>query len=401
MLNRNSQIGYKIEASEGVEESLSDSDFLSNSADNDNKVSPNEVDRGLTRGTLTPQAMLKGGRLGEIHFAQELVGGGAAAAAPWHTGLRCSGFAAGVQLKKITVGSITNGPYKAGQVIGNNATLGSATAKGIFVRMINATTLVYEPTTGTFANGDVVYNYAVSQASSTQSGSPSNAGYAFRPLTENASTTPPTATVERRLGGERHTIVGARARGSLMLAVDNPAKLRTEFRGCPVFDGSNAGRPRTGSAAVITAVGTTPKPCKGMPLKLGSYAPPVITQLEIDLGNELTDRATMTDAELVGSGNLAPRIGNRRITAKIDPEYVVGASFGYIENLVNSGVTFEFNTEVGASSDANGVVQLYAPAAQIIGEHQPGDRGGITTVNPTLLLTGSQDDELVIWHVFG
>jgi hypothetical protein len=401
MLNRNSQVAAKLEGTEGVAEVLAAADFRSNAKDHSHGYEPSEYERGITRGTLTPLPTLKGARMARVGFVEELVGGGKSAAAPWHTDLQCMGFLS-VALKMVNIGAFSGGSgWVEGQLLGNNAAFGSATKVVRFVKTLAGTPdkVVYMPVSGSaLADTETLYNYDTPQVSAAVDSAPDDAGFGFRPLTESDSAGTKTATVRRWLGGELHDIIGARAAGSLMLNANQPGLLTVNYRGCPVLHATTH-RPLTGNAVTIPAVGVTPKMCLGMPLKLGDYEPPVLTRCEIDFGITLADRPTMTDKHIASSGNMPPRIGGRQIRAALDPEYVINSTFDIV-GRANTGETFLARTEIGDVTHGNGLLIVHAPQAQITGNIEPGDREGITTQDLSLLLCGSQDDELFLWHVF-
>jgi|GEM_PF-5163590 len=406
MLQKFSQIVRKLQAVVGTAETLADADCLANASEHNHLYDVAAIDRGLTLGTLTAQEQLAGTRMMEVHFTTELVGGAASTPAPWHTDLKCAGFQESA-LKVASIGSYTDGPFVVGELVGNHASQASATKTARVVHVGISGKLVFMPILSTFVNTDVMYSYGASVgASVTLSSTLSNAGYSFRPLTETDSAAPATATVQRFLGGELHTAIDAYNRATLMMNLNMPAKLRCEYRGIPDLELSsdtNPGRPRTGSRRTVTAVGATPTACKGMPIKLNTqgtaYAPPVLTKFELDLGNVIADRPTITDQAVLESGNLGPRISGREFSLALDPDYVAGAGFDFIAKNVN-GSTFEAFGSVGKTTDTNGMVALFAPKAQIVGQQQLGDREGVATIEPRLKLAGQSDDELYIWHVF-
>lgn len=407
MLTRVKQTGRKIEGTEGVEETLNAAEFAGNFKESAYTSDITEYERELQRATLTPQPVLKGHRTGKRSFMEELVGGTASAAAPWHTDLRAMGFAT-FGLKVISLDTVTQGPFRVGQRIGNNATEGSATVTGVVVKQIagSPVRLVYRPLVGAFNDTHTIYNYGVSPQASApvlSASSPANAGFGFVPLSEADGVLPPSATVEERFGGYRYTIIGARATGGLSLRMSEPALLRCEYQGAPVYDSANPGRPRTGAVVTgIQAFATAPRVVKGIPLELrdGSTAyTPILTELPIELNNTLAPRATIANNDLADSGYLATRITGRRLTANLDPEKVVAGTFDY-DALMNLGRPFSLSAEVGAFNDANGLLVLHAPAVQPTGSLQHGDRDGQVTQPHEVLFTGDMDDELQVYHVF-
>lgn len=404
MLNRSAQIGLKVEGTEGTEETLLAAHYSGNRKESSNRLTRTEYERDLQRSSLTRLGVLPGPRLQNINFTEEIVGGAASTAAPWHTTLAALGFA-GVGLKVVTAATITDGPFKTGQIVGNHATQGSATKTAVFVKQIagSPNKLVYMLLTGSdFSSADTMYNYATTQTSASLSGSAAAAaaGYGFRPVSETDSVVPSSVTAERRLGGLRHTIVGARATGGLTIKHGEPLLLRCELQGCPVLD--SGGAPRTGSpVASVPSVGAAPVVGKGVPFILRDDADykPICTMLDVRIENALAGRPTINDHDFVSSGYLATRITGRKISASIDPEMVLPATFDAV-GLLHSGSTLEMLLEVGGTTQTNGLVIVHAGAAQHVGDFEPGDRDGVTTAPVTLDFTGTADDEFSIFHVF-
>lgn len=398
MLVRTRQTGIKVQSVSGTEETLAAANFGNNNYEQGFSYSAGEFERPVQRATLTPLENAKGARLLKISRKQELVGGGISSQPNWHTDLMACGFAA-TQMKVAAIGSLANATqFKPGMRIGNNATEGSATKTGVLAR-VSATKIWYVPGTGTFASADVVYGYPASglQPSGTLTGSPANGGYRLAPQSETDAVTPTIVTAEARDGAQKHTLIDGRGTGSISLKMNEPVMLSSEITGCPVFDTDTFTPRSSGYMANVPSVGTTPSVCKGIALTVGG-ATPVLTMLDIDLGNTVTPRGTMANNDVALSGYKGVRVSNRKITARIDPEWAI-ADKDYVKAMTK-GDTFELIAEVGLTSNANGLVLIHGPAVQVTGDIAPGDRDGITTVEPNLLFTGSGDDELVLYHCF-
>ncbi len=399
MLSRLYQSGIKEEAAVGTEETLVAADFAGVFRDQSYTGAATEEERNVQRSTLTQLPTLKGAKLLKISRTEELLGGGAATAAKWHSVLKACGFTS-AQAKVAAIGSLANATqFKPGMRLGNNATEGSATKTGVLAR-VSGGKIWYVPGTGTFASGDVVYGYPASglQPSGTLSGSPANGGYRFNPLTETPSAAPATVTMELRDGEQRHTLVAGRGTGSLILKMNESIKLKSEMTGPQVYDTDGVTPRAAGFITGIPAIGTTPSVCKGMSMMVDG-ATPVLTMLEIDFGNTVTPRGTMASNDFVSSGYKETSITDRKVTCRIDPENVL-AEKNWVKSMA-AGTTFEMWAEAGSPADANGLVLVHAPAAQTTGEITPGDRNGRATVEPNVQFTGAGDDELFIWHLFG
>lgn len=399
MLLRNSQIGVEIQADEDTPATLASGDFSGNTSEHSFDYNFEYAERNITRASMTPLGALPGGRMGTIKCTEEVVGGNAdiATDAPWHRKVRVGGFSV-TQLKAFTVGARSGGEFAVGQRVGNNATEGSATATGIVAYLHDVTTdkLVILPLTGNFANGETVYAYTGAAVSATIGSVLANAGAGFRPLTETEAAAPPCATVERRMGGEVHRIVSARGKFTMAFEWGLPLKIASEMMGPVTLDGTT-GRPDEDSAFTPATVGIAPTVCLANRLTFGSYSP-VVTKLEIQVDNTLAARKTMGDS-LEDSGYLATRIGDRKISVTMDPEYQQNDVLDIIGRAA-LGTTVEIVAQAGVVTTGNGLVVVYVPAAQITQNPSFGDRDGIVAADITMTATGTSDDELYIFHVF-
>ncbi|MFZ2875476.1 MAG: hypothetical protein WAZ94_13465 [Phycisphaerales bacterium] len=397
-LTRTTQIGFKLETTEGTPETLSAGDFAGNFKDDKHTLQVGEYDRALKRGSLSEEQKIRTARMESITFTCELVGGGAATETKWQEVLRGMGFKK-TQLKVMTLGSVTDGPFVCGTRIGNNATEGSATKTGTAVVQLatSPAKLVYVPGTGAFADTDTVYSYGVSpQVSAPVDSAPSNAGYEFAPMSENSSQTPPSATLERREGGLAHTITAARGKGSLSFRMNEVPLLSAEFQGCPVLEDGNP--PAGAEVTSIPVLGGVPLACKGMPIAIAGVTP-VLTQIEISLDNTLAMRGTIANNDTQDSGYVGARITGRAVTMTLDPEKDVSGSLE-VEAKTVLGTTFPVIIDHGDADHANGRTIVYGAAAQLQGDSTSDDRDGIVTNQLTAKFTGTADDEIRIYSVF-
>lgn len=399
MLTRVSQIGIKAEASEGTPETLVAADYAGNFKATDHSYQTGRYARELDQPALSERAELSGSRLGMIKCTQEAAGGGAATEAPWHRAMQGLGFAK-TQLKVCDVGAITN-TFVAGELVGNNASQGSATKTARIAKVITGSPnrVVLMPVTGTFQSGDSIFGYTSSpQPTCTISSSLTNAGYGFAPLSETDAAAPSAFTVERRVGGQKHQITAARATGALTIERDAPLLVRTEFTGPAVLGGDTPAlaSPLTGIASLPAA----PKIGKGLPVKLGAYTP-VLTRLEVAVNNTLSPRETIANNDFQSSGYQGTRITQRQIALNVNPLHVLPSGAIDFYQLATLGTAFTFSCELGSASDAShGLVVLAALAAQLPGDIGVADRNGEIAHDLAIKLTGSGDDELFVFHVF-
>lgn len=400
-LVRTGQVARKLEAVEGTAETLTAAEVNDNVKAQGHTYTPGEYERELERPTLSTDPALKGAAQLAIKYVTEMVGGGAAAAAPWHTELRGVGFGAGTQLKVVTIGTITGDTFTCGDRIGDNATEGSATVTGTAVCMVGADKLVYVPGTGAFDDTDTVHNYTATGTSAPVDSAPANAGYRFRPVTESEGATIASLTVQRIHNGEVHLISGARGTAKFSMRMNEPMLMEVEFQGPPELD--EDGNPETGTALTgVTQAGTVPKVCKSHRIRIGAYTP-VLTSIEVDMGITLAPRGTIADDDISASGYKATRISDRLPKLTIDPEYSVTP--GELDQVSRTmrGATFSWESHVGDPADANGLVILYGPRLQLMGPTSDSERDKIKTaaINATFRRgVGGSDDEISLFHVF-
>lgn len=405
MLNRNGQIGLKIEAVEGTEEALVAADYSGNRKEQTHHDSHQSYKRDLQRGTLTQLPELPSMYTGNINWTEEFVGGGAAVLAPWHNTIQSMGF------KKTAVSKYLPTPiagaFRVGQVVGNNIVQGAATKVGRVVAIDDAGKLVILRTLGAdFGVAEDIWAYdgAAIQAHATLAAGAAS-GYCFTPQTETDAAVPPSVTVDRRLGGQRHTRIGSRATGGFTAKMGEPLLLHAEVHGVPVYADAVARSPRLGGyIANVPALTNKPPVVQSIPFILRKDADttytPILTELSVQFGNTLAPRATISNVDIQSSGHLPTRITGRDITGTIDGEHVLpAAGFDFI-GAVNAGNTFEFNMEVGKSANPNGKITIYGPSVQLKGDYEPGDRDGVATSPVTMGFFGDNDDELFITHTF-
>jgi hypothetical protein len=403
VLKRTALLGLKIEENEGVGESLGDADFAGNRKEVSAKYTPGEYERGLMQGSLSRRPLLKGTLMGPVSWQEELVGGSAGTEPKWGEGLRGCGFAVAATVKKISLGAVSGDPgaaFDTGQVVGNHAVLGSATKTVRVVAFVagSPNILVYEPLTGSaLADTDTLYNYETPQASAAvaSSATPVAAGRVYTPLTETVGSAPPSLTVHCWQGGEMHRFVGCRGNATLSMRVNEPALLRVEVQGAPILESD--GNPLEAARPAPGAVGVPPLIAKGLPASFDGHEP-VITGYELGLNTTVTPRPTVTGSTPGDSGYKGFRITDRDIKAAIDPEY--SPDWESVKKTLQT-VTFPHYVRYGSPTHGNGMLVVWAPSAQLNGEIDLSqERDGIVTQNADMLLTGTQDDEVRIYHVF-
>lgn len=409
VLNRNVQVGIKEEAEEGTPETLAAADFAAAISDDASiSMDVGEYEMKQARGSFSPQPVVKGARLGTLKCKAYLVGGSASTEPVWGRYLRACSFkktTAGVV--KISVGARTGREFRYGDLVGEGSDYASSTKKGRVVAMVAASqatagTLFIVPVAGTFATSDHVKTFTTTAVDCTASGGATAAGRHYVPFTETADEQPPSFTIDNRIGGEQRVLTGVRATATISLKFNEPGMLDVEAKGAPVLD-ENGRWPTPGQMANVPSPGATPLASLRLPCRMGKddgtdYRP-ILTDFSLNLNNQLTGRETFTDADYAGSGYRGVRVTGRKPSAKINPEYVVGEDLDAVKRTLEGG-TFQFSQHIGKSTHANGLVVIAGPACQFTGGSNEGDRNGIKTIEPEMLFTGSQDDEVEIFHVF-
>ncbi|MBI5023782.1 MAG: hypothetical protein HZC18_02145, partial [Candidatus Omnitrophica bacterium] len=152
MLIRKRQLAAKIESVEGTAESLAaaDAGLLVNFSPKAN-YDPQMYQRNPVRSSLTKIGKLTGKRSGGIDFSIELKGSGSLTQEPeWAKLIKACGFAIN-DLKKITIGAVTAGPFQHGETITGGTSL--ATGRVVIETATGTTTLYFVVLTGTFQTG--------------------------------------------------------------------------------------------------------------------------------------------------------------------------------------------------------------------------------------------------------
>lgn len=409
MLTREGQIGIKVEAAEGTEEVLVAADFAGNRKDGGHTYTPGVYERGLERGTLTKQTALAGEQLGTVRWTEECVGGAIATSPKWHEAVMGAGHAKdSTTLKYIEVINVT-GTWLPGDTFGDAATLGTATHTGMVVYMEPATSvprrLWYKPLLGVFTDGQDVWNYARAGAEADVDSAPAAGGWRMSPKSERDGSKPASCTVQRRLGGQIHVIVGARGTMSWTARQTEPLLLSFEYKGPQVFADPDTRAPRTGARmANVPVLSGAPRLTQGVRAYIvkadGTAVVTVLTSLECNLNNTLNPVPTINDNDIAGSGYRATEITDRGPTFTINPRHILAADgFDFIA-AVCAHTEFRFFFQIGRPTDANGAVVFIARKCCFTGEYSPADTNGSVTNNLTGGMYGDDDDEYEIFHCF-
>jgi len=402
ILSRQRQFGIKKEAVEGVAETLAAANYSLNFKAVEPPASAiPSYRRELMRASLSKDKALRAVRSVTLKATVELAGGTASVASPWHDAIEACGFVKS-QLKVVDIGSVSGGVFIPGDVIGDNAVLASATKTGILICIAPGTPdrAVYIPLTGAFANTDTLYNYQVSQASAAVDSAPANAGWGFRLQSETAAITPASATVEVRDGQNIFRSPGARGMVEFSIAHNAPVLMMFEFNG--PLDLPDEEYPAAGFITGIQPITVTPVMGKSFPVLFDDYSP-VFTQLSVKVENTLTLRPNVNIGSVADSGYMATCITDRNVKVTCDPEHPPVATRSWLNRAAGS-TTERLYVQAGRllAGDAAGTAVFIGPQLQSVEDLGMGDRNGIVIDNLSmeLLWNGTDDDELIVAHVF-
>lgn len=318
LLERQSVVGAKVEATEGVAETLAAADaaVLPYEA----KFAPDVslYKRTPHRGSLTPLAGIPGRYLGKITFKSEFKGSGAVATVPeWDALIRGCGYARSA-VSTIAIGAVTGGPFQAGETITGGTS--GATGRVVGDHANGVTALRYVVLTGVFTSGEVVTG-GTSTATATTSGAPTAAqGYEYRP----SSTTQVSLTMALWQDGIRHSLVGCRGTFKMTHKVGEPVMFEWEFTGAWTGTTDEA----ASSLGTIPYQEIDPAAWRNVSFLAGTYAA-VIESLTVDAGNDLVPRPSANAA----TGIASVLLPGRAPTAEIDPEMVLVAEHDFLGRL--------------------------------------------------------------------
>lgn len=378
VLSRNAQIGVKQESVEGTAETLAaaDAKMLVYSPSFTTNIA--RYQRKPARGTLSNLPAIPGKQAASLKWSTEFKGSGAVGTAPsWATALLACGAQQNV-VKTIAVGSITGGPYQAGETITGT----TSAATGRVVGDCSATPLHYVALSGTFQNTETITG-STSGATSTSGGTPQdNKGFEYTP----DSTCPPSVTAGLFQDGLLKQIHGARGTWSLSASVDGILMVEFDFQG--VYSGVSD----TALLSGISYESVTPPAFLGLSFNLASFTTATFTAFKLACGNTIAERPDVTDAKGIKSFFVT----DRAPTGNVDPELCLVATHDFYGRFV-AGTTGRLYTQVGSS--AGQVITIAAPRIQYSNVTE-GDRNSIVLANLDFELKSrtdsSADDE---WQI--
>lgn len=364
-------LAAKIEQTEGTAETLTAAEAKFLPYDLAFADQTELFQREPVRQTFSPLGQLVGAELAEITARIELRGSGSVATASppaWKTLTQLCALA-WYELKKITIGAITSGPFLHNEVV-TQATSG-ATGKVKRKTSNGTTTLYVYPTSGSF-NGTNVITGATSGASATPS-AVAVGGWAVEPI----STSIPSGTVAVYEDGTKKLLKGAR--GSMVVRGNAGEPMFLEFR----WMGVNGG---VTDATILspTLETTVPPTLKGAGLLLGSYEPQIVS-VELDMQGEVAPRKSISAPD----GAYSAAYTGRRPVVRLDPEYDLVANFDY-HGALNAATRYYTDLSLGTVEGNRFVLVLTSGQITALEE---GERDQISTLSVTFDLIGDTGNE--------
>jgi len=377
MLTRKRQLAAKIEAVEGVAETLvaEDAKLLVYNP----KVSFDVAmfDRNPARPSFSNIGKTPGKRTAGISYRLELRGSGTAVTAPeWGKLLQACGFGVNA-LKSMNIGAVTNGPFQHGEII----TGGTSAAKGrVVINTATGATFIYFVTvSGTFSTGETITG-GTSTATAVTSSVPTTVGNEFKLVSDSI----PCLTQGNYEDGTRKLIKGSRGKVKIGFKSGEPVMLDLDFQGV------EAGVTDTAFLANVTYETTKPPVFLNALFSVDAYSAK-IGEMDIDIGNVLAVRDDVNDVR----GVLSFVITGRNVTGSFNPEMVTVAAYDFHTKWF-SGAEMVVDCIIG--SVAGNKFRIYIPKAQYT-KVDDEDRDGLQLAKSAFCLNGSVtpgDDEITI-----
>lgn len=367
----------KLEASEGVAETLAAADAKSYSRNQRITLDPEFFNQNLDRNTFAELADLIGKRPGS--GASEFIARGASSATAtpdWWKYMQPCGVGVS-DLKSINIGVVTNGPFVHGETI----TGGTSNGKGrVIKKTANGASDIWYVMISPLSSVPEIITGGTSGASATTSSSPSTVGKVAEPITDAI----PTMTGGFYQHGIRRLLKGCRGTGRFHIKTGNPMLFSPEYMGVEagIIDDSflTGVVPETTTAPIFQSATMT---VDGVAAKIG--------ELDFNFGCRLAGR----DDPASDRGILSFLITGRETRGSFNPEMLSVASHDF-HGKMHSNALMELIAIWGTTPQK---FQLYMPAVQYIGmqdEEADGRWLNRVQLKPTGSLVPGNDDWALI-----
>jgi hypothetical protein len=362
MLMRKRQLAAKIESIEGTAETLAAVDAKLLAYDPKVSFSPGAFDRNPVRSSLSRVGKVFGKFAAGLNFKMELRGSGIATTEPeWGRVLRACGFGVS-DLRSITIGAVTSGPFQHGEIITGGTSL--ATGRVIIDTVTGTTTLYYVAITGTFQNSEVLTG-GTSGATATTGSTSSAVGKVWEPVSFYVDNIPSLTMATYEGGLVSKKIKGARGNVKFTLRTGEPVMMDFSFQGV---------RSSVADVASLSGIAhetTVPPVFQDAAFLMGAYGAKV-SEIDIDIGNSLAARDDVNDS----MGLLSFLIADRMPVGSVDPEMVTIATYDfYAKWFAGTMVALDFTV----GSTTGNKFRFFAPKVQYTGAEDV-DRNGIQVV---------------------
>jgi len=332
--------------------------------------------------------MLMGRQLLRFPASYNLRGPGDLVTAPAINDLWESAMLSAAAAKTIAIGAVTSGPYLAGETI--TGTNSSATGMVLRQTANGAASIPYLPLSGTLETTETLTG-GTSGATSTSSAGPANGGYCYRPADNTDDSAGHHCTYHVNRSGVAWKARGALSDLAIAFRNGGPATVTQNFVGAlvGVTDTALFGVTSWPEASV------TPPKFLNVGLKIGAYSPTGINEVNLTWPTSPTivEDANSASAQGVLFADYDRLSTPPTITLQVDQ--VAVATKDYFAELAAAGT---FYVELTCGSTAGSIWTFVAPKAQFrsvgLGEVEP--RRAQFPVE--LVLTGSNNDELLIWQ---
>jgi hypothetical protein len=189
-----------------------------------------------------------------------------------------------------------------------------------------------------------------------------------------------TASIEVYMDGLKHQMLGCRGNCKIVLIAGQVCYYEFTFQGTYVA-------PTDAALPTTTFLAVNPPSLVSGAFTLAGLATVVAEKLEIDFGNQLSMRPSISGA----TGYASAIITNREPVGSTDPEALLVATHDFYGKLI-SGV--EASTSIVVTGGAGNITTITCPKTQYQ-ELTPGDRNGVRTFDMGLQFNMTSGDDWI------
>lgn len=385
------EFAFKQEATPGVAETIASSDvFVKVERDVVPAPDVEQIDLNEAQATSDPQLGLTGRSVLDFPVQYVLRAPGDLVTAPAIAPLIEAAMFDGAAAKSVNIGSVTSGPFVAGEVITSDGA-GSPTGLVLQETADGASLIPYIPLTGTIGSTETITG-GTSGATATTSAGEADAGYAFRPADSDfeAGSSLHHGTMKYLQDGVMFEARGVL--GDLEASFRNGHPCRINQRLLGAF--SNHGDQALFGVTAYPEASVSPPRFLAATLRMGAYSPTDIVEFTLTADNGLNIREDANDNS--ADGVRFAGYGDKSLTVSFDPALPKPSTKDIFQEL-KDGTAFSMEWTLGSLGPAGERWTFSAPKAQFesIGL---GDRDRLATAPMTIRLTGDNNNSLLIWQ---